>query len=71
MRCASGVSRVRLGLPRRIVGIAGARRADHAVDADLAAEGGVPSVPVAFAPDALGDGVEDDEEVGESKAQTT
>jgi len=33
----------------------------------------VPSVPAAFAlrPDALGDGVEDDEGTGESKAQMT
>ena len=55
------------------IGIPGARRADHVVDADPAAEGGVPSMPAAFArpSDALGDGVEDDEGMGESKAQMT
>ena len=31
--------RVRLGLPERVAGVAGAWRADHTVDADLAAEG--------------------------------
>ena len=68
-----GVCRVRLGLPKRILGIPGAQRADHVVDADPAAEGGVPSMPAAFArpSDALGDGVEDDEGMGESKAQMT
>ena len=35
-----GVRRVRLGLPERVAGVAGARWADHAVDADLAAEWG-------------------------------
>ena len=37
--CQGGVRRVGLGLPERVARVARARRADHAVDADLAAEG--------------------------------